>query len=267
MDNPKVDVEIVNSAINKVLTIWQKINQVQRPIKKELYLDMIGQIANLFSIGSFYFFILNFDTLRIEMLNDGFYSVLGYKPKRFAIQDLMKKMHPDDMAKMSEKENLISNFFLAEISGNDMPFYKIVYLIRVKHANGAYRTILHQSRIIAITDKGKIQESLCIHTDVTHLNIPIDHKVSFIGDKRPSYYAEEGSAAVKKIKENNNIKYSTREKEIIVKLSQGKDFNGIAAELCISPHTVNTHKKNILAKSNCKNAVELIAHCIRSGVI
>lgn len=35
----------------------------------------------------------------------------------------------------------------------------------------------------------------------------------------------------------------------------------------VSPHTINTHKRNILKKSHCKNTAELVAKCIREGVI
>jgi DNA-binding CsgD family transcriptional regulator len=60
---------------------------------------------------------------------------------------------------------------------------------------------------------------------------------------------------------------SVREKEIIKKVAEGKSLNDIADQLFVSPHTVNTHKKNILRKSHCKNTTELIARCIREGII
>ena len=128
------------------------------------------------------------------------------------------------------------------------------------------KTILHQAKPINISGDEKIQQALIIHTDVTHLNIPFDHKVTFIGHNRPSYYAMEG--VFFNLDENNtNINFSKREIEIIKKISEGKDFNQIAEMLYISPNTVRTHKRNILKKSGCKNSAELITKCFREGVI
>ncbi|ULT27239.1 LuxR C-terminal-related transcriptional regulator [Sphingobacterium sp. E70] len=39
----------------------------------------------------------------------------------------------------------------------------------------------------------------------------------------------------------------------------------IADELCVSLHTINTHRKNILAKAGVKTPVDLIAKAIKEG--
>ncbi len=47
---------------------------------------------------------------------------------------------------------------------------------------------------------------------------------------------------------------------------KGADFSEDEI-LAVSPHTINTHKRNILKKSNCKNTTELITKCIIEGII
>jgi DNA-binding CsgD family transcriptional regulator len=99
------------------------------------------------------------------------------------------------------------------------------------------------------------------------LNIPFTHDVSFISTERPSYYAvKTGSSLDYKESGFKNL-FTHREKEIIQQMSVGKDYNQIAQLLFVSPHTITTHKKNILSKSGCKNTPELITKCIREGVI
>jgi DNA-binding CsgD family transcriptional regulator len=127
--------------------------------------------------------------------------------------------------------------------------------------------MLHQASVFSVSDDGKIQQTLCVHTDITYLNIPINQTISFISSKKPSYhYAKKGeyytliqkndfSAEKRSFK---NI-FSKREKEIVEKLAKGMKFNEIAEELFISPHTINTHKRNMLKKADCKNTPELIA--------
>lgn len=48
-----------------------------------------------------------------------------------------------------------------------------------------------------------------------------------------------------------------RENEIIRLIAKGYNSKKIGNKLCISHHTVDTHRKKILEKTECKNAVEL----------
>jgi len=67
----------------------------------------------------------------------------------------------------------------------------------------------------------------------------------------------------------NNISelLSKRENEILRLLIQGKKSSEIASELFISINTVDTHRKNILAKCEVKNTAQLIAFASKSGLI
>ncbi|WP_136482316.1 response regulator [Cognatitamlana onchidii] len=54
------------------------------------------------------------------------------------------------------------------------------------------------------------------------------------------------------------ISITLREKEIISELIAGKNVPQIAKTLFISPHTVETHKKNIFKKLNIHNSIDLV---------
>ena len=54
------------------------------------------------------------------------------------------------------------------------------------------------------------------------------------------------------------IRLTRREKEIISELVKGHNVPKIAKTLFISPHTVETHKKNIFKKLNIHNSIDLI---------
>src|SRR5690606_24140298 len=105
---------------------------------------------------------------------------------------------------------------------DDLFSYKTVYVMRLKHTNGTYKTILHQVSVLSASDEGKIQQVLGVHTDITYLNIPINHNVSFISTKKPSYHYSKNSGNYSIIHENSaslekiNLKnvFSKREKEI-----------------------------------------------------
>lgn len=166
---------------------------------------------------------------------------------------------------MHEKEDLATNFLFNKITTDRLQDYKVVYLMRFKHADGNYKTILHQTTIINVSIDGKAQQVLGVHTDVSYLNIPFDHNVSFISNKHPSYHYKFSKQGYSPINNFENT-FTKRETEIIKLLIKGKKANEISKLLYISLLTVNTHKRNILKKSKCKNSSELITNCIRQGL-
>lgn len=249
------------------MSVWESENKILKPSEKKPVLEIIDQIASLFSAGNYYYLIINFEKYSLDFVSDGIKSVLGIEKNKFTLEKFFNLLHPEDLAKLHEKEAVAINFLFNKIPKEDIPKYKVVYLLRLKLKNGKYKTILHQSRAINISKNGKIHQAISVHTDITYLNIPIDHKISFISSQRPSYYYYETSDSFELIENSFKTVFTKREKEIIKKMSEGKDYNEIANLLFVSPHTIRTHKKNILRKSDCKNAAELMTKCIREGVI
>ena len=252
--------------IKKVFAVWESVNKVSKPKDSKLPLDIVEQIASLFSAGNFYYYVFNFLTYEMDFVSDSVKSVLGISPEEFTLDKIFSIFHPDDLAQLHRKERASVNFKMGKISIEDITNYKTVYLIRFILNDGTHKTILHQSKTINVSEDGKIQQAMGVHTDVTHLDLPIDHNVSFLGYKKPNYTYNEKSDSYDLITLTKTA-FSEREITILKEMSQGKTTKEIAAFFDISPHTVTTHKKNILKKSQCKNTSQLIAKCIREGII
>jgi len=60
---------------------------------------------------------------------------------------------------------------------------------------------------------------------------------------------------------------SERETEILTLVAEGRSSREIAERLHLSPHTINTHRKNILKKLACKSAAELMNYAYSKGLI
>ena len=60
---------------------------------------------------------------------------------------------------------------------------------------------------------------------------------------------------------------TTREREILQLLAEGKNNKEVAALLNLSLYTVETHRSNIFQKLNLHSGAELILYAIRKGVI
>lgn len=63
---------------------------------------------------------------------------------------------------------------------------------------------------------------------------------------------------IERYKSNLNSILSQRELSVLHLVTKGLSSKEIADKLFISKHTVDTHRRNILHKTNCKNATELI---------
>ena len=72
----------------------------------------------------------------------------------------------------------------------------------------------------------------------------------------------------KKNEQTNTTAQLTKSEVLILKeIATGKTTKEIAADKCLSFHTVNTHRKNIFRKLNVNNVHEAIKVAIRSGLV
>ena len=58
-----------------------------------------------------------------------------------------------------------------------------------------------------------------------------------------------------------------RELDILRNLAAGKTSKQIGDELYISPHTVDTHRRNLLKKLDCRSVVELARFAYENGLL
>ncbi len=71
------------------------------------------------------------------------------------------------------------------------------------------------------------------------------------------YLSDEASSILRK-EEAGNVVLTRREKEVLVLIADGMTNGEIAIKLFVSPATVDTHRKNLLAKFGVKNTAMLI---------
>ena len=60
---------------------------------------------------------------------------------------------------------------------------------------------------------------------------------------------------------------SERENEIIILIAEGLTNEQIAIHLFLSKHTVNTHRKNIMAKLGVKNTAGIVMYAVKTNLV
>ncbi len=63
------------------------------------------------------------------------------------------------------------------------------------------------------------------------------------------------------------ISLSERELEIITLIAEGLTNNQIADQLFLSAHTINTHRKNIMAKLGVKNTAGIVMYAVKTNLV
>lgn len=263
MDNIKIVYDIWHSHDNYLGKIPQQ----------SINYDLAQYIADLFCPGKYYYYVINSPTLTFDTVSNSVEDLLGIKPENFTLAKLIDLIHPDDIHFMMKCEDVVAYFLKNCIATEDITKYKISYCLREKTKQGDYRLFLLQTITIKTTEEGALLKVFGSHTDITHITNINNHKLSFIGlGNCPSFleidvFNDKVLTEYKPFDLKNIYPFTKREIEILRHLSLGKDTKKIAQELYVSINTVETHRGNILSKTNAKNMVELVADCVRKGII
>ncbi|MDP2386058.1 MAG: response regulator transcription factor [Bacteroidota bacterium] len=63
------------------------------------------------------------------------------------------------------------------------------------------------------------------------------------------------------------IQVTEREADVIKYISEGLSNKQIADKLCLSTHTVNTHRKNIMAKLGVNNTAGIVMYAVKNNLL
>lgn len=251
--------------------VWKMVKMEDRSIARLPKISFDEIISSIFSTGPFYYYIIDFIDMSISHLSSGFEEIHGLRVEHIkTINDILSLTHPNDMDFVSQAEEKALRFIIGTIGAEKFTSYKGSYNFRLRTADGDYKLFNHQALLLSMDENFKFIKSLNIHTNISHLTKKNNYKFSLIGlAGEPSYL----NLDVKEITIENGgdlsppIVFTKREIEIIKLLADGHSTKTIAEKLFISHATAETHRKNILRKSGCKNSVKLISKSLSEGWI
>lgn len=80
-------------------------------------------------------------------------------------------------------------------------------------------------------------------------------------------YAEQVRVHMRRSEEGRKEELTLRELDVLKRISEGKNTQEIAEELCVSTNTVETHRRHLMEKLDARNAADLIMIAIAKGII
>lgn len=199
-------------------------------------------------------FVINFLLSEIES-KSGIENLIGYDAKEVTFSFFLNMIHPEDFSfvykgyKKAVKNVYGKNNFVDKL---DVSF---IATFRILNSKGDYIHVLSQFAVLEVVD-GVIVRLSVVCIDISGL--ALRPYTSFRLKMGNNSGFSECNIVV-----NNTPKYidelSKRELSVLRLVAEGRKSVEVAEILGISVKTVNTHRRNILRKTNKRNIIEVIS--------
>lgn len=139
---------------------------------------------------------------------------------------------------------------------NQLKELNFYFTYQIRRNDEQYIWVSEKMNIVEVDESGNALLSLAFMDNITLTkthDAPIDFIVHLNNDQ---YYAEPLVRMHYSVHSKSTL--SDRELDVLRLLSEEKSSHEIAVKLNISYHTVCTHRKNMLQKTNSKNLMELL---------
>ncbi|MFA9186600.1 helix-turn-helix transcriptional regulator [Flavobacterium sp. FBOR7N2.3] len=166
-------------------------------------------------------------------------------------EDIYQRIHPDDLFQRHLLELEFFNF-LKNLPPEERLNYNTKCNIRARNSRKEYQYVSHRSFYLKNSSEGGLWLAVCVYNylfEKLGTSNGIDGKI--VNTKTgESFYVSTYINCINLL--------TSREKEILVLISQGIISKEIAAKLNISINTVNRHRQNIREKLNVTNSIEAV---------
>lgn len=249
-----------------LIEIWNSYPGIRRNDNKTLQRPPIERIiGEMFAIGKFYYYVLNLTNSTLSHHHENILQLHGLKKYPENLKEVIDLTHPDDIPFVMKAEQMVIEKMM-EIGLDHQLFTKSSYCFRMKTANGNYELFHHQAIPTLEDENGHLIQSINIHTNIHHITTqnPYTVLVSGIGPRNDFHQMKIENQL---LPQHSCMNLTKRETEVISLIAKGYSGTEISKMLILSEHTVRTHRRNILAKTNSRNSKELVKKAFEWGLI
>lgn len=235
----------------------------------ESHIEKLKELDCYIPHNSTFFCITNTTTRSFEYVSKNFHACTGLDSATMCAEGMTfwwEHMHPDEMQYWLQSLNELMQFTMSNIEPQERIKASYTWNYRIRTGGGEYKSVLQHTTPMYFDEEGKPVIGLAHYSilpDITS-TLPIQASAKILNQNGEyetlffkTYSAQKLIAA----------QITNRERDIIRLISFGNNTEEIADKLFISANTVNSHRRNILKKTACKNTAELVARSIREGMI
>lgn len=210
-----------------------------------------------------------FDLCRKEhaFTSYNFQSLFGYdfdKIQTEGTEYFNSRIHPEDYVELMRAGVALFKFYY-HAPEDERNYYKLVNEYRVLNAESKYIRVIEQHQLLELDKHGNPWLALSvldIAPDQKELHGVNSQLMNYQTGKIHPLIFQDDQASLR-----GNGGLTKREKEILFLVKDGLLSKEISEKLCISIHTVNTHRQRILEKLNADNAMEAVTFASKLGLL
>jgi DNA-binding NarL/FixJ family response regulator len=198
-----------------------------------------------------------------HVLRRGVCAIVENNPNWRVVAEASNGREAIEKAKLFKPDVAILDFSMPEINGldaardvlNNLPDTKV--LILTVHDNDELIEEMRRAGVHGCVLKSAPDRDL-----VSAIRAVLKNKTFYPTETAPTAHRPRKSDAGKP-----KPRLSDRQKEIVRLLAQGRKSSKIAEMLGISQKTVETHRRNIMLRTNCRSTADVVRYAIRNGII
>ncbi len=189
-------------------------------------------------------------------------KLLGYDAALYTAEDgmafSMSNVHPDCLnAGYLMNEKAFNYVVENKVTPADKLIISIDSLYKIR--DGTYIHFLQQTNLLEVNSLGQPMLTLCFISDISHIKKPNAFNMTIVSDKQIEIYRYNfDEKCLEPIKP-----FSDQENNVLKLLGQGLTTKEIASNLFISPHTVDTHRRNLINKTDCIDTTAVVTYARR----
>lgn len=242
----------------KIKEIYRYIFQSYDKPFLQKHIEKIIEMDTFLPYSSTFFCITNTQDLTFEFISKNYKASLGLNPnelKEKGMRYFWNRIHPDDVDAWLKALNKLMEFTLNEIPVEKRQDASYTWNFRFKNAQNVFVNIVQNTTPLIFDSENKPIIGLA-HYTVLHPDVKLDITASakLLNDKQEYETIYFDSFSQKLLHDG----VTNRERDIIRLLILDKSSKEISEKLNISPHTVDTHRRNILKKLEISSTGELV---------
>lgn len=243
---------------NQIKDSYKSIFESYEKPSLETHIKKVIELDNYLPYSSTFFCVTNTQDLVFEYISKNFNACLGIDVnmlKTKGMRYFWSRIHPEDVELWLRALNELMEFTLNEIPENKRQYANYTWNFRFKDAKDNYVNIIQNTTPLAFNSQMKPVIGLAHYTVLdTNIKMPITATAKLLNDQK-EYDTVYFNNFSQKLLENG---ISNRERDIVRLLVLNHSSKEISEKLNISPHTVDTHRRNILKKLKISSTGELI---------
>ena len=233
-----------------------------------IYMNESEMMHSFTEMSSTLVFLLDYSSQTYPVMGHNTRQIMGHSRGAFIeggldfmlhhykdFEILNKNIFPDQVA------------FMKDHKPKNLSQFRFSKSYRFKDIHGKYNTILQRNSMICGENEALPLAIFGFAWDITHLTEKgkVIHQIEKYDEDSGNYILLLSKEYYPDIDQNKLL--SNREIEILKWSVEGLGSKQIAEKLYITFNTVNTHRRNMLRKTNCTNSLELLRYAIDNKLL